>query len=293
MNFKIIRKYLLVLTPLFFIVFNSCEDKKIEVPLMGSQQELALTGELNQVDTIQVILAKAGNLTIGSQIEEIKQGEVLILNDKDEIIDQLFYNNNKKKWKSNKLNQIKVDSTYKIDVQLGAKKLMSTTVIPNPIDVTIVEITEKETEILIDIDIENPNQSSAFSTISLLSKQKNSFVNLTNEYFRVAISTNDEETDNIKFNELRTPFSKLFLSVKGDKKKRLRFSVKKEDMDIENYNYFIWTKSTKKQYYKYLYDYEVQKNTLDFTNLPQLQSNINGGLGFWGGCFKDVKKIDF
>lgn len=287
------RKYLLVLTPLFLILFNSCEEKKIEASLKESQQKLALIGELNQLDTIQVILAEAGNLSTGSKIKAIKRGTVLILNNKDEVIDQLFYSDKNKKWKSNKLNQIETNSTYKISAQLDAKKIISTTLVPNPVEVTIIKTTKKESEILIDLDIENFNQSSAFCTISLLSKPKGNFVSSTNKYFRVAIFTNEKDTDNIRFNEFTPPFSKLFLTVKKDTKKRLRFSVKKEELSIENNNYFIWIKSTEKQYYKYLYDYEVQKDILSFMDLPQLKSNVENGLGFFGGCFKDIKKVNF
>ncbi|PKV50268.1 uncharacterized protein DUF4249 [Aquimarina sp. MAR_2010_214] len=288
------RTHLLIPITIFLFLMNSCKEESIELPVFEKENKIALIGELNQTDPTQIVLAEAGNLTTGSPIKVIKEGKVVILDTEDKIVDELYYDKETKKWKSIGLNQIKAGLRYKISAQLDKQVITSSTLVPKPIDVTITKVTKEVSEVFIEINIENPNEISVSCTIAILSKIKS--INdpfPTDGYSRTPIYTNDEETDNYRFNEFTPPFNKVFLQVKEKAKKRIRISVKKNDLDTEFDDYFLWVKSMEKNYYKYLYDYEIQKQVLTYANLPQLNSNITEGVGFWGGCFKSSQKITF
>ncbi|MCX2681988.1 hypothetical protein OOZ15_18700 [Galbibacter sp. EGI 63066] len=283
------KKYLLILSIVFLLSCNqdTIEDFKFEV-----QDEMALLGELNQLDTLQVILVEVGNLSTGSDINIIEEAEVVVLNNNDEIIDQLYYSSIHQKWRSNSKSDINSGAVYKIEAKFDNHLITSSTLVLNPIEATITNVSTEELETSIDININNIGGENSFCTIEILSREKER--EATDSYTRVPVFTDNTETDNRRFNEFTPPYNRVFIPIHEESPiYTIKVTIENTYLDTQNKDYFLWVKRMDEQYYNYLYNYELQKSEYNLIDLPQLNTNIVDGIGFWGGCFKDVEQIIF
>lgn len=279
---------------LLLIVLTGCKEQLIETNSFNQADGIALIGEINQIDTVAVALVKTGNLITGETAEPIANALISLLNQNQEIISNFSFNTFKK-WQTNLLPAIQAGEKYTINAQINGEQLSATTQIPLPIIARLVNTLMVDQSIYLDIEIENPNNLDAFCTVELLSQTVETNDNgesiIGKAYTSILINTEDKETDNYIYNELTAPYSKIFIHLEKNEKKILRIN----SAYIYDFNnkYCLWIKSLESDYYKYMYNSELQNNQYlnDISLLVQLNDNITNGIGFWGGCYKIIQPI--
>ncbi|CAA0201068.1 DUF4249 family protein [Tenacibaculum maritimum] len=286
---------------LFFLkslLLFSCTEKRVTRIEVEVIEKKALVGEINQMDTIKVSLSSTGSLISGMPFTPIEKASLTVSNDAGATINN-FIINSEKKWKATKLPAIKAGELYEIKAVVEGEKLSAVARIPLPISSKLIKIEKREKDFLVDVEITNPNNDRALCIISLLSKEFyiNDIGAVINEkkYKRIPVSTADENTDNVKYSEIRLPYDRIFIPLEKKSTKILRMYVEEFFIDSYNVNYFLWVKSLDSKYYKYMYNYKLQEEQYAFEDnfTVPLEGNITGGLGVWGACYKVEIPVTF
>ncbi|SFZ84997.1 DUF4249 family protein [Tenacibaculum maritimum] len=286
---------------LFFLkslLLFSCTEKRVTRIEVEVIEKKALVGEINQMDTIKVSLSSTGSLISGMPFTPIEKASLTVSNDAGATINN-FIINSEKKWKATKLPAIKAGKLYEIKAVAEGEKLSAVARIPLAISSKLIKIEKREKDFLVDVEITNPNNDRALCIISLLSKEFyiNDIGAVINEkkYKRIPVSTADENTDNVKYSEIRLPYDRIFIPLEKKSTKILRMYVEEFFIDSYNVNYFLWVKSLDSKYYKYMYNYKLQEEQYAFEDnfTVPLEGNITGGLGVWGACYKVEIPVTF
>ncbi|XKW95875.1 hypothetical protein R8G64_10595 [Tenacibaculum maritimum] len=193
------------------------------------------------MDTIKVSLSSTGSLISGMPFTPIEKASLTVSNDAGATINN-FIINSEKKWKATKLPAIKAGELYEIKAVVEGEKLSAVARIPLAISSKLIKIEKRKKDFLVDVEITNPNNDRALCIISLLSKEFyiNDIGAVINEkkYKRIPVSTADENTDNVKYSEIRLPYDRIFIPLEKKSTKILRMYVEEFFIDSYNVNYF-------------------------------------------------------
>ena len=280
------------------LLWTGCKEQLVDISNFNQEDGIALVGEINQMDTVIVALVKTGNLITGKAIESIDNATISLLNKDNETISDFSFNPYEK-WNANLLPVIQPGDEYTIHAKVNDVELSATTQIPLPVIVRMVNTEKIENNIYLDIEIENPNKLDAFCSVELFSYSAESVDDYENNssqvYTNIPLYTRDIETDNIKYNELTAPYSKIFIPIKKMNKKALRINIDDININDFNTNYCLWIKSLESNYYQFMYNNELQKSQHldDVSFRVQLIDNIENGIGFCGGCYKVERPVIF
>ncbi|CAA0151017.1 Probable lipoprotein precursor [Tenacibaculum maritimum] len=280
------------------LLLLACTQKRVTRIGVEVIEKKALVGEINQMDTIKVSLSSTGSLISGMPFTPIEKASLTVSNDAGATINN-FIINSEKKWKATKLPAIKAGELYEIKAVAEGEKLSAVARIPLAISSKLIKIEKREKDFLVDVEITNPNNDRALCIIGLLSKEFyiNDIGAVINEkkYKRIPVSTADENTDNVKYSEIRLPYDRIFIPLEKKSTKILRMYVEEFFIDSYNVNYFLWVKSLDSKYYKYMYNYKLQEEQYAFEDnfTVPLEGNITGGLGVWGACYKVEIPVTF
>lgn len=280
----------------FLLLLVACKEQSIEIN-MHDEEKKALVGEINQIDTVKISLIKTGNLINATPFTPIENTAPSLLNFDNEIISDFIFT--KKKWIAKQLPNIQTGKEYSISAQILGEKISATTKIPLPLTTELVKMEKINLAIYMDLKIANPNDQDAFCVIELLSRSFETTETgenvLSETYTCIPIQTTDEYTDNIKYNELISPFNRIFIPLKKQTEKTLRFYVDDINIESQNTKNYLWIKSLESIYYQHTYNYELQNNQsfVDSSLQIQFNGNIINGIGIWGGCYKIELPISF
>jgi len=289
-------KYINILGLLLLLLCMACKEQLVEINKFSQENGIGLVGEINQMDTVIVALVNTGNLITGMEAEPIDNAEISLLNQDNDIISAFFYSTFNK-WNASLLPKIKMGDKYTIQAKVNGVELSATTQIPPLIKARIVKNEKVDNGFNIEIEIENSNVQEALCTVELLSyadEVSENYENISSRSFtRILLNTDDQKTDNIKYNELTIDYEKIFLPIKANNTSLLHLNVSEDNINA-NTHYCFWIKSLEKTYYQYVYGYELQKSQILEDALLQVQTvdNIKNGIGIWGGCYKVELGVD-
>ena len=280
------------------LLWTGCKEQLVDISNFNQEDGIALVGEINQMDTVIVALVKTGNLITGKAIESIDNASISLLNKDNKTISDFSFNSYEK-WNASLLPLIQAGDQYTIHAKVNDVELSATTQIPLPIISKLINTENIDGITYLEIEIENPNKLDAFCTIELLSYSTEEVEDVENNasqvYTNIALYTQDVETDNVKYNELMFPNSKVFILLRKSSNKVLTIIIDDINTNGLNTKYCLWIKSLESKYYQFMYNNELQKNKDldDVSTRVQLIDNIKNGIGFWGGCYKIEQAVSF
>lgn len=105
----------------------------------------------------------------------------------------------------------------------------------------------------------------------------------------ITMECKNAATDNIRYGELPTPWLKLFIPLKTTARQLILSPQYQNEMR----KFRVHVKAVEPTYYKYVYDYEYLKNNHSngANSYIGLQSNVNNGLGIFGGVYEKVIEL--
>ena len=108
------------------------------------------------------------------------------------------------------------------------------------------------------------------------------------KFSRVYIGTDDNRTENVRYNVLKDHSGRIFLTDKtfNGNKTTLAINFDQSSFKLENTQLTLLVKSTNPVYFNYLYSADLQaaKSLAGILDVP-IKGNIKNALGIWGGAY--------
>ncbi len=268
------EKRLLYIAFAIFLSAAGCTTE-IDIKPVGEKEKLVVLGEISASDSVIVHLSMAKNVSQEAvPVPSLTNAQVQLFDTQNNLVTTLQHRQNNK-WSSPFITA--AQQTYHFKATVNGKTAEITTTIPRAFSAIITKqesysglITE------VTIQINNENKSAAYYVIEYLQAKNNGGLKLQ------SIESSDPKTDNYIYNELSKPYDRLFVRT-DNSKKTVTLRILKPNLDEK---YVLRIKSVDPDYYRYLYNYEVQK---DNYSLMELSPSDQSYLGILGGVYK----IDF
>ncbi|NQX40726.1 DUF4249 family protein [Pedobacter steynii] len=260
----------------------SCEETI--TPKLPEESKIAVTAQLTSGQAPVLHIVEINNINKQESPKTIENAEVSIQDvQTKEIFSCLPLSDGY--WKNERF-QAQPGKTYQLNVKTKNREVNAVCTVPSSFT-TSAERSDDQNESTITLQLPVPNLSPLVLTMEARTyrMEGTNIVYLSN-WEKVNMKCKDAATDNIRYQELPAPYSKLFLPAKTTIK-QLVFSPEYQN-GLRKFR--VHVKSVEPVYYKYLYDYEYLKNNNSngANSYIGLQSNINNGLGIFGGVYENV-----
>ncbi len=245
----------------------SCQ-KTLKISPRGEDSLPVLMGELNQLYPAVLSLTTASNNTKpSSTIQPITNADVSITNNTVGNTTSFQYNTKKKRWESSMVTL--PENNYTLSVKIENKMLQTTIQMPAPFTAFLSQTSASN---IFKLTIENKNPKMSYYIIECVRTNSNGEKHLTE------MRSPDAFTDNYIYGEFPEPYIRLFFRSICKKK-----VVKVVFAPFDSDQYKIIIKSVNKDYYNYMYNYEIQKSRNIF-NTP-LHTSEKNYFGKVGACY--------
>lgn len=305
-----------LLALLLFLALSGCE-KETNVDLSAKNPQLVVLGEFNQQDDALINLSTSVFSAAAAGFPNVEDAQISLLDQNNTLIEKYLYMG-----EGNYMGKKAIaGKNYKLSVAYQGKTYQAETTIPPAFQLNLLEqdSTYMEAEI-VDLSTE-PNfytfelRANRYTVdrYYLASGQKvkvNSEAEFTAllktnpalvlqrdttfdaKFDRLFITTDDNRTENVRFNVLKDHSGRIFLTDKtfNGNKTTLEIDYDQSTLKAENMRYTLVVKSTSAAYFNYLYSIDLQaaKSIVGVLDVP-VKGNISGAFGIWGAAY--IQKI--
>ncbi|MDO5664535.1 MAG: DUF4249 family protein [Bacteroidia bacterium] len=269
-------KKLAYIVLLIALLFVNC-TRELAIKPVGEKNMLVVLGEVRTSDSIVVHLSTAKNVSLpGSSQEPVNHAKIQIFDAQHNLKAELR-KSGINKWSSPFIPSAGGKYTFKIETD--ERKAQLSVVLPKDFSARIIKQTSYNDVLMeVTLQMENVGRIRSNYVVEYLQVKNNG---LQLQY----IECPDTKTDNNIYNELTSPFKRIFLKA-DNSTATLTMRVAKPNLSEK---YIMRIKSVDNAYYRYLYSYEVQKDNvyafMDFISDP----NYVGILG--GVNKKDIEAV--
>lgn len=305
-----------LLSLLFFLALSGCE-KETNVDLSVKNPQLVVLGEFNQEDDALINLSTSVFSAAAAGFPNVEDAQISLLDQNNTLIEKYLYMG-----KGNYMGKKAIaGKNYKLSVAYQGKTYQAETTIPPAFQLNLLEqdSTYMEAEI-VDLSTE-PNfytfelranrytvdryyltngqkvKVSSEAEFTELLKTNPALVLQRDTTFdakfdRLFITTDDNRTENVRFNVLKDHSGRIFLTDKtfNGNKTTLEIDYDQSTLKAENMRYTLVVKSTSAAYFNYLYSIDLQaaKSIVGVLDVP-VKGNISDAFGIWGAAY--IQKI--
>ncbi|MBB5622973.1 hypothetical protein HDE69_004055 [Pedobacter cryoconitis] len=305
-----------LLALLLFLALSGCE-KETNVELSAKNPQLVLLGEFNQQDDALINLSTSVFSAAAAGFPNVEDAQISLLDQNNTLIEKYLYMG-----KGNYMGKKAIaGKNYKLSVAYQGKTYQAETTIPPAFQLNLLEqdSTYMEAEI-VDLSTEpnfytfelranrytvdryylangqkvKVNSEAEFTALlkinpALVLQRDTTF---DAKFDRLFITTDDNRTENVRFNVLKDHSGRIFLTDKtfNGNKTTLEIDYDQSTLKAENMRYTLVVKSTSAAYFNYLYSIDLQaaKSIVGVLDVP-VKGNISDAFGIWGAAY--IQKI--
>ncbi|MBB5644976.1 DUF4249 family protein [Pedobacter cryoconitis] len=305
-----------LLALLLFLALSGCE-KETNVELSAKNPQLVVLGEFNQQDDALINLSTSVFSAAAAGFPNVEDAQISLLDQNNTLIEKYLYMG-----KGNYMGKKAIaGKNYKLSVAYQGKTYQAETTIPPAFQLNLLEqdSTYMEAEI-VDLSTEpnfytfelranrytvdryylangqkvKVNSEAEFTALlktnpALVLQRDTTF---DAKFDRLFITTDDNRTENVRFNVLKDHSGRIFLTDKtfNGNKTTLEIDYDQSTLKAENMRYTLVVKSTSAAYFNYLYSIDLQaaKSIVGVLDVP-VKGNISDAFGIWGAAY--IQKI--
>lgn len=305
-----------LLALLLFLALSGCE-KETNVELSAKNPQLVVLGEFNQQDDALINLSTSVFSAAAAGFPNVEDAQISLLDQNNTFIEKYLYMG-----KGNYMGKKAIaGKNYKLSVAYQGKTYQAETTIPPAFQLNLLEqdSTYMEAEI-VDLSTEpnfytfelranrytvdryylangqkvKVNSEAEFTALlktnpALVLQRDTTF---DAKFDRLFITTDDNRTENVRFNVLKDHSGRIFLTDKtfNGNKTTLEIDYDQSTLKAENMRYTLVVKSTSAAYFNYLYSIDLQaaKSIVGVLDVP-VKGNISDAFGIWGAAY--IQKI--
>ncbi|PVX49985.1 uncharacterized protein DUF4249 [Balneicella halophila] len=261
------------------LFFSSCSNEYTPPPQQKENVPVVL-GEAVQNEYFKITLTNARNRTYPENKSVVSIKEVSLWDSSNNFLDKLAAQGNNKR-KSNQ--KAEAGKSYILKFKYDNEEITAKTTIPSSFTANIHRKTQLSNDsLLVELSIKN-NASSTDDSFYVIE----CWASINKKQTKLPFANNDSFIHNNKYGMLSSPFKRLFFSSTSPQQLSIKFLSNIYLYFKDGDSLIIKIKSVNPDYYKYLYNTEIQLQNEEF----YLPNNANGYLGVWGGAYEETLTI--